>query len=138
MEISIPRMTGVAVTELSPKGKPTIKILALSVHSKNGGGPCFSEDIARAVLNHFSGNRGKAEPLARLTPRECQVLKLLTEGHTNKEIAHQLGIGVRTAETHRERLMRRLGIHSVPGLIKFAVSSGLISLEDAEAESHGS
>src|SRR5258707_13285590 len=75
MEISIPRMTGVAVTELSPKGKPTIKILALSVPSTNGGGPCFSEDIPRAGVNHFSGNRGKAEPFAGRSPPECTDLK---------------------------------------------------------------
>jgi len=138
IEITIPRMTGLAVAEFSRKGKPIIKVLALAAHSSNGGDPFLGHNLARAALAHLSTTRGKGERLTRLTPRERQVLKLITEGHTNKEIAHHLGIGVRTAETHRERLMRRLGIHSVAGLIKFAVSSGLVSLEDAEAQSHGS
>jgi len=57
------------------------------------------------------------------------VLVLIAEGKSNKEIASKLGIGVRTIETHRERIMRRLDIHSVAGLTKFAVANGMIPLE---------
>jgi len=55
---------------------------------------------------------------------------LIAQGQSNKEIAVKLGIGVRTIETHRERIMRRLDIHSVAGLTKFAIANGLVSLED--------
>jgi DNA-binding NarL/FixJ family response regulator len=93
------------------------------------GQPHFSEDIARAALNEFVRNGGKKEPFAQLTGREREVLVLIAEGQSNKEIADKLGIGVRTIETHRERIMRRLNIHSVAGLTKYAISNGLITLE---------
>ena len=72
---------------------------------------------------------GKKEPFAQLTSREREVLVQIAEGKSNKEIADRLGIGVRTIETHRERIMRRLNIHSVAGLTKYAIANGLISLE---------
>jgi len=61
------------------------------------------------------------------------VLVLIAEGQSNKEIASKLGIGVRTIETHRERIMRRLDIHSVAGLTKFAIANGMVSLDEGPA-----
>jgi DNA-binding NarL/FixJ family response regulator len=78
-------------------------------------------------------NGGKKEPFAQLTTREREVLVLIAQGRSNKEIASHLGIGVRTIETHRERIMRRLDIHSVAGLTKFAIANGLVSLEDGQS-----
>ena len=70
-----------------------------------------------------------AEPKdSQLTNREREVLVHIADGLSNKEIASQLGVGVRTIETHRERIMRKLNIHSVAGLTKFAISQGLVSL----------
>jgi len=97
------------------------------------GEPFFSEDIARAALNQFVATGGKKEPFAQLTTRERQVLVLIAEGQSNKEIANKLGIGVRTIETHRERIMRRLDIHSVAGLTKFAIANGMVALDDGPA-----
>jgi len=73
---------------------------------------------------------GKKEPFAHLTSREREVLVQIAEGQSNKEIARRLDVGVRTVETHRERIMRRLGIHSVAGLTKYAIANGLVSLEN--------
>lgn len=89
----------------------------------------FSPEIAQAALSQLVTNGGKAEPFSQLTSREREVLVLIAEGQSNKEIANRLGIGVRTIETHRERIMRRLDIHSVAGLTKFAIANGLIPLE---------
>lgn len=89
----------------------------------------FSPEIAQAALSQLVTNGGKAEPFSQLTSREREVLVLIAEGQSNKEIASRLGIGVRTIETHRERIMRRLDIHSVAGLTKFAIANGLIPLE---------
>jgi regulator of cell morphogenesis and NO signaling len=61
----------------------------------------------------------------------------IAEGQSNKEIADRLGIGVRTIETHRERIMRRLNIHSVAGLTKYAIANGLISLDGESAAPGG-
>jgi two-component system nitrate/nitrite response regulator NarL len=163
MDISMPRMNGLAVTELLRKDCPDVKILVLSVHSNKeyvfriiqagahgfiskeappgellraiesvfAGEPFFSPEIARAALNQIVTSGGKKEPFAQLTSREREVLVLIAEGQSNKEIAHRLGIGVRTIETHRERIMRRLDIHSVAGLTKFAIANGMISIEEA-------
>ena len=161
MDISMPGMSGLAVTELLRKEAPAVKVLIISMHKNkdaifrvlqagaNGyiskeappeelvraiekiydGEPFYGEEIARAVLAEFVKNGGKKEPFAQLTIREREVLVLIAEGQSNKEIADRLGIGVRTIETHRERIMRRLSIHSVAGLTKYAIANGLIPLE---------
>ena len=64
-----------------------------------------------------------------LTDREREVLSLIAEGLLNKQIADRLGIGVRTIETHRERIMRKLDIHTVAGLTKYAITNGIVKLE---------
>ena len=64
-----------------------------------------------------------------MSNREREVLVQIAEGWSNKEIAARLGVGVRTIETHRERIMRKLDIHNVAGLTKFAIVHGLISLD---------
>jgi len=68
--------------------------------------------------------------VAELTSREKEVLIRIAEGLSNKEIAHDLKVSVRTVETHRERIMQKLAIHSVAGLTRFALSQGLVTLPD--------
>jgi two-component system, NarL family, nitrate/nitrite response regulator NarL len=162
MDISMPRMNGLAVTELLRKEAPDVKVLILTVHNQReyifrilqagahgyvskeappeellraieavfNGEPFFSEDVAREALNQFIAHGSKKEPFAQLTSREREVLVLIAEGQSNKEIANRLGIGVRTIETHRERIMRRLNIHSVAGLTRYAIANGMVTIED--------
>lgn len=104
--------------------------LLRAIESVHAGETFFSPEIARAALNQMVNHGGKKEPFGQLTTREREVLVLIAKGQSNKEIASQLGIGVRTIETHRERIMRRLDIHSVAGLTKFAIANGLVPLED--------
>jgi two-component system nitrate/nitrite response regulator NarL len=104
-----------------------------AIESVHSGETFFSPEIAQAALNQLVNNGGKKEPFAQLTAREREVLVLIAQGRSNKEIASHLGIGVRTIETHRERIMRRLNIHSVAGLTKFAIANGLVSLEEGQA-----
>ncbi len=112
---------------ISKEASPDDLLKAIdSVHS---GKTFFSPEIAQAALQQLVQNGGKKEPFAQLTSREREVLVLIAEGKSNKEIATKLGIGVRTIETHRERIMRRLDIHSVAGLTKFAIANGLVPLE---------
>ncbi|MGB8644828.1 MAG: response regulator transcription factor [Anaerolineae bacterium] len=61
-----------------------------------------------------------------LTPRQRQVLQLIAEGHSTKEIAQKLSISVKTAKTHRTELMRRLDVHDVAGLVRYAMQIGLV------------
>jgi two-component system nitrate/nitrite response regulator NarL len=100
-----------------------------AIESVHGGESFFTPEIAQAALSQFVTHGGSTGTFAQLTDREREVLTLIAEGQSNKEIANRLGIGVRTIETHRERIMRRLNIHSVAGLTKYAIANGLVSLE---------
>lgn len=77
------------------------------------------------------------DPLDRLSPREYQVFSMLVEGVRPKEIAARLGVSPKTVDTYRVQLMRKLGIHDVPGLVKFALQRHLIPLSDAAAGGAG-
>ncbi len=76
-----------------------------------------------SFLSSGAARAARAEPL---TPRETDVLTLLAEGHTSREIGHTLGISARTAEHHRARIMLKLGINDVAGLTRYAIRSGLV------------
>ena len=82
------------------------------------------------VVNTFKREGAGESILERLTPRQCEVLALMTRGFTMKEVALMLNISVKTVETHRSNLMERLDLHSVPRLVHYAIKSGLISLEE--------
>jgi DNA-binding NarL/FixJ family response regulator len=70
---------------------------------------------------------GRSKPrVAGLTSREMEVLQLIAEGKANKEMATELGIGMKTVEKHREHLMQKLGIHDTAGLTRYAISAGII------------
>jgi two-component system, NarL family, nitrate/nitrite response regulator NarL len=160
MDLNMPGMDGLTVTETVRKESPQTKVLVLSMHSNreyvlrivkagargyvlkdappdelikaietvNDGEAFFSPTVARIALNQYVSESDQTDPLSRLSDREREVLVHIAEGLSNKEIATMLGIGVRTIETHRERVMRKLDIHSVAGLTKFAIAHGLISL----------
>jgi DNA-binding CsgD family transcriptional regulator len=70
---------------------------------------------------------GSEAELAVLTPRQKEVLQLIAEGHSTKEIADRLAVSIKTVEAHRANLMERLDIHDVPGLVRLAIRSGLVS-----------
>jgi DNA-binding NarL/FixJ family response regulator len=72
------------------------------------------------------GTNGHGIPLVRLTPREREIIQLLAEGHVNKEIATRLNISVKTAETHRTNIMRKIDVHSLPDLTRFAIRNHLV------------
>ena len=82
------------------------------------------------LLRHKLEGEEVSNALERLTTRESEVLRHIAEGSSNKKIAQTLGVGVRTVETHRDSLMRKLGIHSVAGLTRFALRCGLVSDEE--------
>lgn len=101
-----------------------------AIETVNAGDQFFSSGLARATLNQMlQGNRLGPDP-ADLTAREREVLTHIAEGLCNKEIACLLDIGTRTVETHRERLMHKLNIHSIAGLTRFAVAKGLITVPE--------
>lgn len=161
MDIFMPEMDGLAVTEKLHREQPEVKVLILTVQSSrdyvlrmiragargyvlkdappedlvraieavHAGEAFFSPSVARIALNQYVSELDQTDPASRLSDREREVLVLIASGKSNKEIANSLGIGVRTIETHRERIMRKLQIRSVAGLTKFAIANGLVSLD---------
>lgn len=101
-----------------------------AIETVNAGEPFFSPDLARAALNQMVHGNRQASGSADLTAREREVLAHIAAGLCNKEIACVLNIGTRTVETHRERLMRKLDIHSIAGLTRFAITKGLITVPE--------
>lgn len=98
--------------------------------------PGVSKTVVDDYLRRVSGETGPAElsaaearPYQQLTPRQREVLQLIAEGKTTKEIAQTLKVSAKTVEGHRVQLMDRLGIHDVAGLVRYAIRAGLIEPE---------
>lgn len=159
-DVEMPVMNGADLTMALAKEMPGTRVLVLSVYHAPGhvlrmvqagatgymfkesppeelirgivqvarGEPFFSENVAQIALNQVV--RGQIAGVQALTAREREVLIRIAEGLSNKEIADALSLGVRTIETHRERAMRKLNIHSVAGLTKYALSQGWVTLND--------
>ncbi len=92
----------------------------------------LSPEIAGAFVKDFlfSGEEQIPSIFSILTPRECEVLQLISEGKTNKEIAHKLGVSVKTIDTHRQQIMSRLDIHNVAELTRYAIKMGLTPMDE--------
>jgi len=104
--------------------------LELAIRSVGEEKTYLSPSISRTVINDYLERiGGSVSPLEQLTPRQREILQLLAEGRNTKEIASDLDISVKTVESHRLQLMERLNIHDVPGLVRYAVRSGLVSVE---------
>jgi DNA-binding NarL/FixJ family response regulator len=110
------------------KQAPTEELVK-AIETINAGETFFSNDIARLALNQFVRGPGEGPHTGQISAREREVLIAIAEGLSNKEIACRLGVGVRTVETHRERIMRKLNIHSIAGLTRFAIAKGLVPLQ---------
>lgn len=105
--------------------------LERAIRAVTQGENYFSPSINARVVRNKSGRLSTDRALIeRLTPRQREILQLVAERHSTKEIAQILNISAKTVETHRAQLMDRLAIHDVPGLVRFAIRAGLASLEE--------
>jgi two-component system nitrate/nitrite response regulator NarL len=102
--------------------------LVSAIKAVHSGEVYFSPAVSRVLVEEVVDGKEAAAAPPALTEREKQVLSLIAEGLLNKQIADKLGIGVRTIETHRERVMRKLEIHTVAGLTKYAIAQGMTSM----------
>ena len=103
-----------------------------AIRAAIAGGSFLSPPVSRAVISDYvrrAEARGQGSDLDLLTSREREVLQLLAEGLSNREIAEQLSISVKTVETHRSNMMGKLGINSKTELVKYALRKGWASLE---------
>lgn len=157
LDLSMPEVNGLKVTECLISSIPGIKVLVLSVHTaqpvmrqlrragakaflaKNeaprqlvsalervlAGEPFFASESASRAASEL--DQEETVPVQYLlTPREMEVLRLLAKGMSNKEIATELDVSVRTAETHRADIMDRLSAESLGELVKLAIRDGIV------------
>jgi DNA-binding NarL/FixJ family response regulator len=88
-----------------------------------------SPSAPKTVTQMLTRDTTETSPLALLTARQREILQLIAEGRSTKDIGYRLSLSTKTVETHRRLLMERLGIHDVAGLARFAVRAGLVSAE---------
>jgi DNA-binding NarL/FixJ family response regulator len=103
--------------------------LELALRAVARGDTWLSPAVSKKVVAAFTQDGRSADaggPFEVLTPRQREVLQLIAEGLSTKEIAGRLGLGVKTVETHRTQLMERLDIHDIAGLVRYAIRTGLV------------
>ena len=108
----------------------THKYLVDAIESLSRHKPFFTDNVSEILfsnlLNRTEGTRNTTEPGQRLSGREREIVQLLAEGKSNKEVAEALGISVRTAETHRASILRKLNLDSVAGVVRYAIRNKII------------
>ncbi len=107
----------------------TLPELQTAIKRVAKGETYFSPPLSRLTPKAPRGHKQQSSTLTRLTPRQREILRLIAEGSSTKEIAFLLKVSIKTVETHRAHLMERLNIYNVPGLVRFAMRTGLISWE---------
>ena len=102
--------------------------LELALKAVLAGETYLSPAVSKGVVNDYVQRlRDDDVTGSGLTPRQTEVLQLIAEGHSSKEIARRLDLSVKTVETHRSQLMKQLDIHEVAGLVRYAIRMGLVS-----------
>lgn len=104
--------------------------LLQAIRKVNSGQQFFSSDVTLSLLDKKSDRLsgfGNDSRITELTSREIEILKLVAEGNSNKEIGDALFISHRTVDTHRTNLMKKLGVNNIAGLIRFAIQQGFVS-----------
>jgi DNA-binding NarL/FixJ family response regulator len=109
----------------------SLEELSTAIRRTGGGGTVVVPDVRKRLFDPVPGPRktpGIHAPkrVPRLSSREAEVLQLIAEGKANKQTAAELGISIKTVEKHRQRLMTKLDIHDVAGLVRYAVTAGIV------------
>ena len=105
--------------------------LTFAIRAVAQGETYLSPPVSKLVIRQYSGCQDSVDgPLKKLTPRQVQVLQLIAEGKSTKQIALNLDISAKTVECHRTQLMERLDIHDIASLVRFAIKVGLLEIED--------
>jgi DNA-binding NarL/FixJ family response regulator len=156
VDIGLPGLNGIEVTRRVARETPGTRVLVLSMHLDGEyvrqalragaagylvkssssvelelavsavarGETYLSPAISRFVVSEI---RSADAPGTPLTARQREILQLVAEGRSSKEIAGLLGVAVKTVETHRSQLMSRLGIRDLPGLVRYAIRAGIVA-----------
>ena len=103
--------------------------LISAIHAVNRGDSFLYPSAATALVDSYRKQSIEVEPYGELTPREREILKLIAEGHSSREIADILVISIKTVNGHRSKIMEKLDLHNRTELIKYALRKGLVSIE---------
>jgi two-component system, NarL family, response regulator NreC len=157
MDVSMPELSGIEATRRVTEVSPRTRVLALSMHKDSvyvreilragakgyllkdaadgdllsavrsiaRGEGYLSPAVSEAVLSDY--RRHVTNPVDLLTSREREVLQMIAEGKTNKDIANVLNLSVYTVEAHRGRIMEKLNLHNTGDIVRFALRNGLIA-----------
>lgn len=110
--------------------KSAVAELGLALDEVHAGRTFVSQVLTlRLTLQELAEGPGYPSPTDQLTPRQREILSLIAQSRTTKEIAYELGVSAKTVEFHRAELMRRLGIFDIPGLVRYALKAGLAGTE---------
>jgi len=105
--------------------------LELAVRAVVRGETYLSPRVSTQVVDQYVRGPGVPQgPIDTLTPRQREILKLIASGRSTKQIAHDLGLSVKTVETHRAQLMERLGLRDVASLVRLAIRAGLVAPDE--------
>jgi DNA-binding NarL/FixJ family response regulator len=105
--------------------------LELAVRAVMRGETYLSPRVSTQVVDQFvRGPSASQGPVDSLTPRQREILQLIASGRSTKQIAHHLGLSVKTVETHRAQLMERLGLRDVASLVRLAIRAGLVASDE--------
>jgi len=103
------------------------RILVVALQALLEGGSFFTSSVARMVMDGYLRNEANDASTAQtLSGREREIVQLLAEGNSNKDVARALNISVKTAETHRSNIMRKLALGSLPELVRYAIRNNMI------------
>lgn len=103
------------------------KELADAIRTVRAGGSYLAPAVADHLINAITSGASSHQGETDLTSRQQQVLQLVAEGLSTKEIAVELGISLKTAQTHRAKLMHKLGVHKASGLVRYAIREGIVT-----------
>ncbi len=110
--------------------RSAVSELEVAVRAVARGETYLSPAVSKQVVDDYVGRTGGAtDPIEALTARQREILQLVAEGNTSKEIAERLGLSLKTVEAHRAQIMERLGVRDLAGLVRFAVRVGLVAPE---------
>jgi DNA-binding NarL/FixJ family response regulator len=102
----------------------------MAIKAVSRGDVYLSPKISTQVVERYvKSASAEPDPLAGLTTRQREILQLVAEGKSSKEIATLLDLSAKTVESHRAQIMERLGVHDLTGLVRFAIRVGLVSPE---------
>lgn len=155
MDIDMPQMNGIEALKVIRKEYDQVRVIILTMHDEkamiklllDAGADGYllknspKEDLIKAIEAVMAGQQHLSEEvnsvllssdkpqsgaLSQLTEREVEIVKLIAEGLSNKEIGEKLFISHRTVDTHRTNLMQKLGVHNIAGLVRLAIQEGLV------------